>query len=178
LIEAENLLAEPRHEGDLSAVALGGSLAVPTLVTAAVDGSIRVSDIRTGSVRSLDQHGQRVTAVALTSRDGRLVLASSSDDRTVRIWDLDNGSCIRSLGDESTPIATVVWDSAENGRFLATASLDGLVRLWEPWTGECIQVLRGHTLPVTGLAMRNRAGRLILATSGEDDSILVWQPPN
>jgi WD40 repeat protein len=54
---------------------------------------VRVWELKTGRfVRTLQGHGDRVTAVAITP-DGRFVV-SASDDKTVRIWELKAGQSI------------------------------------------------------------------------------------
>jgi len=62
------------------------------------------------------------------------VLASASDDTTIRIWNLTLGSCIRVLQGHSE-LVTITALSDGN---LASGSLDGTLKVWDCITGECI----------------------------------------
>ena len=68
--------------------------------------------------------------------------ASASDDKTLKIWDVTTGTCIRTLhGHED-----LIWSFAFSctGDQIASASDDGTVRIWQVNTGRCIQTLDGH----------------------------------
>src|SRR5262249_58978117 len=80
--------------------------------------------------------------------DGR-VPATTSDDRTVRLWDPRTG---RQAGAPLTgPVNGVAF--SPDGRLLATAGDDHTVRLWDPHTGRQVSApLTAHTGPVNGAA--------------------------
>jgi glucose/arabinose dehydrogenase len=74
-------------------------------------------------------HGSRwltVYAVAF-SPDGHL-LASASEDKTVRLWDPATGQHERTLAGHAGPVRSVAF--SPDGRLLASAGDDGTVRLW------------------------------------------------
>jgi WD40 repeat protein len=71
-------------------------------------------------------HAGWVRSVAFRP-DGRL-LASASDDQTVRLWHPATGQHRRTLTGHTGPVRSVVF--SPDGRLLASAGDDGTVRLW------------------------------------------------
>ena len=50
-------------------------------------------NLKTGNdVRTLEGHSGAVRAVTVTPEGGQVL--SASDDRTLKVWDLDSGSCL------------------------------------------------------------------------------------
>src|SRR5207247_1679671 len=84
-------------------------------------------------------HARDVNRVAF-SPSGKLV-ASASDDRTVRLWALAGGG-ERVLRGHRDAVVDVVFSA--DGRTVATASLDHTVRLWDVESGES-RVWRGSS---------------------------------
>ena len=66
--------------------------------------------------RTLEEHSRNVNSVCW-SPDGKY-LASSSLDKTVKIWNAKNGVCIRTLKGHSDWVWSVCW--SPEGKYLAS----------------------------------------------------------
>jgi WD40 repeat protein len=84
--------------------------------------------------RVLRGHDSMVASLAY-SPDGTL-LASGSQDRTVRIWDPADETELACLRDSECWVMSVAW-SPEGDR-IATASTDGRLRIWDTRTSELL----------------------------------------
>ena len=112
---------------------------------------------------------------SLAFKPNSYLLASGSDDNTIRIWDVgDNTNLrhVRTLRGHTRSVFSVAW--SPDGRTLASASWDGTVRLWNPDNGINFAVLRGHTESVRCVAW-SPDGR-ILASGSSDKTVRLWNP--
>ena len=81
--------------------------------------------------QTLEGHSGAIYAVAFSS-DGKLV-ASGSDDGTVKLWDTATGALQWTLEDHSGLVNAVAFSS--DGKLVASGSHDGTVKLWDAATG-------------------------------------------
>ena len=112
---------------------------------------VHVWDWRTGEEVAAGSAGHRGAIDQIATAPGGLI-ATASDDHTVRIWDAATGIDRRRLPHGHWVRAIAV---SPDGRFLASSSLDDSVRLWDISNGKEVYKLPGH-----GLHGGNRAGRL------------------
>ena len=118
-------------------------------------------------VRTLTGHTGGVLNVAFSPT--RAVLASTSRDQTVRLWDIATGQAIVTLAEDNSHTFGVAF--SPDGTLLAT-SQDQAVRLRDIMTGRTVATLTGHTDSVRAVAF-SRDGRLI-ATGSDDHTARVW----
>jgi WD40 repeat protein len=141
-----------------------------TVAVGVEDGGVLICDGQTGlPLRRLSGHTGRVWSLAFTADGG--LLATTSADRTVRLWDPVSGDHLRTLTG-----AGALWPAAlsPNGRLLATGGEDGTVRLWTTADGAELGALRGHAGWVWGMAFSPDGS--LLATAGSDGAVRLWDP--
>jgi WD40 repeat protein len=112
-------------------------------------------------------HEAEVRSAAF-SPDGRL-LATCSDDRTVRVWQIGGGTC-RVLRGHTDHVFAVAFHP--DGTRLATAGRDRAIWLWDLARGEAVARLPGHTSYVWSLAF-SPDGTTLASGSG-DFTVRLW----
>ncbi|KAF2690168.1 WD40 repeat-like protein [Lentithecium fluviatile CBS 122367] len=86
---------------------------------------------------TLEGHGAAVNAIQVL--DGQIV--SASGDRSVKVWDVRTGACVRTFSGHSKGIACVQFD----GRRIVSGSSDETVRIFDRATGAEVACLQGHS---------------------------------
>jgi len=197
--------------GELERTIWCGSFAVKGLCTlpgcraacSAVDKLVRVVSLRSGEVL------HKVYPMTVSENPGALgywlqagcgqtwgllhlrqnLMASCSDDTSLRIWDVDTMRCLGTYvghegwGDESgserffarnfAPVFRLVHLGGQGGR-IASCSFDGSVVVWDVSDAERVlpvQTLRGHSNSVTNLCLLHEG--MLLTCSG-DGTCKVW----
>ncbi|KAJ3067464.1 protein with putative role during mitosis [Podochytrium sp. JEL0797] len=163
----------------------GGNL----LATASADFSIKLWDGQNDykCIRTLQGHDDAVSSVSFIAPRGDF-LVSASRDKTIKIWEVATGYCVRTLYAHEEWVRMAV--ASEDGRIVASASNDHTIQISETSTGESLNQLQGHTHVVECVAFAPLAtckvlskalgdkevpapGRYV-ASGSRDNSIRVW----
>lgn len=111
------------------------------------------------------------------NNDGTL-LASSSLDQTINLWDVSNLSALtravprllKRLAGHKSWVRGVAFSA--DGSLLASASADGVAKLWDVETEALLNTLQAHNSAI--LCIVFSLDNTTFATSGIDGTVRVW----
>ena len=115
------------------------------------------------------RHRRCVRSLALSS-DGMFV-ASGSDDKTVKFWDIQTGGVVRTFYGHTDEIYSISVSS--DCTTVASGSADKTIRLWDIRTGECCHVLGGHDELIRTVDFSPTNPRLLMSAS-YDHTVQWW----
>jgi WD40 repeat protein len=103
-------------------------------------------------------------------------IASCSDDKTVKIWNVYTGKLIHNLVEHNEPVLSIVY--SPDGLQLASASISGTIKVWDSQTGQVIHTLKIICYSVhKGVAViYSQDGKKIIGAAYK--SIKVWDSKN
>ncbi len=119
----------------------------------------------------LEGHGRYVHSVNF-SPDGK-TLVSGSDDKTIKLWNVETGQKLRTFYGHDGPVYSVNF--SPDGKTLVSGSDDKTIKtikIWNVETGQEIRTLKGHGGPVYSVNFSPDGKTLV---SGSDDkTIILW----
>ncbi|MBW4621991.1 MAG: AAA family ATPase [Cyanosarcina radialis HA8281-LM2] len=98
------------------------------------------------------------------------IVASGSDDRTIKLWNVETGECLKTLSGHARQVWVVNYST--DGKMLASGSDDQTAKLWDVSTGQCLKTLSGHSSRVWYAAFSPTEE--ILATGSGDRTVKLW----
>ncbi|CAO2657559.1 Nn.00g036850.m01.CDS01 [Neocucurbitaria sp. VM-36] len=121
---------------------------------------------------TLEGHSDSITAVTF-SPDGQLV-ASSSTDKSVRVWELSTGICRSMLTGHTDSVEATAF--SPDGLLLATASFDETIQIWDTRTWSRLATLEGHSHGVSAVAFAPdfTSGNQLIVSGSYDKTVKLW----
>ena len=120
-----------------------------------------------GDIRA---HTNYVRSVAISS-NGKL-LASGSEDKTIKLWNMPDGALLRTLDHASSVRSAAI---SPDVKLLVSGLYDHSIKLWNLPDGTLLRTLTGHTGYVLSVAI-SPDGKLL--ASGSYGRIKLWSLPD
>ncbi len=119
-------------------------------------------------IRVYTGHMAEITSTAFIKNKRFL---SGSADRTLRLWDIDSGQCLKVFKEHSEAI-TSIW-ADRNGLIAVCGSIDGSIRIWDIESGDILQIYNNPSGSVNSLTVS--PDMALMLTGGNDRSLTLWQ---
>ena len=203
LSKAKALYTRKAHDKDINAISISPSSLL--FASASQDRTVKIWSIDEGETQGiLRGHKRGVWSVVFAPKDtlflpaeqggsassNRGLILTGSGDRTLKIWSLNDYTCLRTFEGHTNSVLKVLWlpppsiatstsdeshlRSKQNQQStIASAGSDGLVKIWSPVSGECLATLDNHTDRIWALAF-NPATRT-LVSGGGDGVVTFWK---
>jgi WD40 repeat protein len=129
------------------------------------DKTIKILQLAENKVKTLTGHSDwfgGITSLAF-SPDGK-TLISGSQDKTIKLWNLETSQEIKTLSGHSDHICSVAY--SPNGQILASASKDKTVKLWSVASGKEISSVKCSDSVIYSIAF-SPDGKILAAGSGD-----------
>lgn len=97
------------------------------------------------------------------------LVASASEDTTIKLWDYEMAQYERTLKGHTGAVTAVAFSGA--GDLLASTSADMSAKIWDMTTFACVKTLRGHDHAVSAVVF----GTDVLFTCSRDNTIKCWE---
>ena len=118
-------------------------------------------------VQNLIGHTNWVRYIIQVYNGDGVRLASCSDDMTIKVWDLEAGTCLQTIAHTSKMYCLLLLPSGD----LASGSHESVINIWSLNSGTCVKTLRGHSKYVWRLLALPNGG---LASCSADNTVKIW----
>ncbi len=127
--------------------------------------------------QTLSNHSAWVRSLAF-SPDGQ-ILASASEDNTVKLWWIDTGAEMTTIYGHLDRVCSVAF--SPDGNMIASAGKDKTIKLWQAQTGRLIKTIGdwnkaeyySHASDINSLVFSPQGK--ILASASKDNTIKLWK---
>jgi platelet-activating factor acetylhydrolase IB subunit alpha len=123
----------------------------------------------------LTGHQNPVTSVAFHPTFS--VLASGSEDCTIKLWDWEDGEFKQTIKGHTKAVLDVDFGGPPGGILLASCSSDLTIKLWDPGNDyKNIRTLTGHDHSVSAVRfIPSEAGGQHLVSASRDKTLKIWE---
>lgn len=179
------------HDKDINALDVNPSGRL--FASASQDKTVKIWDVEKLEVQGiLKGHKRGVWTVRFSPLDtpaiqgdqgsvsGKGVALTGSGDKTVKLWNLSDYTCIRTFEGHSHNVLKVVWlnlpkddKASKKSVQFASAGADSLVKVWDANLGETDCTLDNHEDRLWTLAINPETNMLV--SGGSDSKVTFWK---
>jgi len=142
------------------------------IVTGHANRVLRVLDAKTGRLRATLRGPEAQVSLLKPAPDGRR-LAVASQDRTIRLYDLENQAQVCVMTGHRKPATSLTF--FDDGNHLASVALDNAVQLWDLESRSTLAALWGPSEDAfSGVVLYGGGDHIAVALA--DGRIRVWGP--
>jgi len=120
-------------------------------------------------LKSIRGHNTSINCIAFDPTGH--ILASGSDDKTIKLWEPTHCTLLHTLTGHDNSINCIAF--SPTGHILASGSDDSTIKLWQLPSGKLIFTLEGHTGGVHQVAFSTDGS--ILVTKSADMTMRLWR---
>lgn len=109
--------------------------------------------------------------------------ATSSQDGTIKIWDVQSSPAIKTFAEHEDSIKCLKWDHCD--ALLASASEDSTIKIWNVKYPNSLLTMDEHTDAVlsicwspTGLSTQQPSEDVRIASGSADSTVKIWNIEN
>ena len=117
-------------------------------------------------VRTFSGHAAPVAELSVSPNG--LLLCSVSEDKTLRVWKIADGSIVHVI---EHPKAVASVSVSPDSTRVVTGCTDGIVRLWDVPTGQLLESFADHTTETAIQCVRFLSDGQTIVSSGDDKSL-------
>ncbi|ETO32119.1 hypothetical protein RFI_04999, partial [Reticulomyxa filosa] len=129
-------------------------------------------------INTFTGHTDWVRSIDYSIFDDCQFICSGSDDKTVRVWDIDNNKQIQSFNGHSDSVYCVKFSSYHyhNNRqnVICSSSDDNTICFWDVKDNQQLQLFNEHTEGVWGIEISPFNGGRYLVSGSYDSTIRLW----
>ena len=179
------------HEKDINALDVNPSGTL--FASASQDKTVKIWDVEKLEVQGiLRGHKRGVWTVRFSPRgtpaiqgehgsvSGKGVVLTGSGDKTIKLWNLFDYTCIRTFEGHSHNVLKVVWlklpyenNATKKSVQFASAGADSLVKVWDANLGELDCTLDNHEDRLWTLTINPKTNGLV--SGGSDSKVTFWK---
>jgi U3 small nucleolar RNA-associated protein 15 len=141
------------------------------IVAGGDSGAVQVFDVNSRAIlKTWREHKQPVWTTKWNPSD-LTTLLTTSDDRTVRLWDLPSSESTMTFTGHQDYVRTGAFMPGQNSNLIATGSYDQTVRIWDSRTADRSVMTFKHAAPIESV-LPLLSGTTLLAASDNQITVL------
>ncbi|ETO24605.1 WD-40 repeat protein, partial [Reticulomyxa filosa] len=130
------------------------------------------------SLNTLTKHNSCIYNIDYSRFNGHQFICSGSNDKTVRVWDIDKNKQIRLFDGHLSEVYCVKFSpyhyQSHHYNVICSSSLDEDIRFWDFKNNQQLQLFRGHQYGVCGIEFSPFNGGRYLCSGSYDYTIRLW----